>query len=104
MAFVEAEKEKEQRPDLEMFLIKAAKDELDLLFQKFEANVNGEYRFDYITWEEAQQRRKALEKRPVVRFGKLMIDGKSWIGSGACNSVLSVSQGITPEVTELSSI
>ncbi|KAE9367142.1 hypothetical protein N431DRAFT_429858 [Stipitochalara longipes BDJ] len=74
LELVDLEDGEEQRPEL--LLIKG-RDALELQFQQLEANVNGEYRFDYIDWEEAEARMKALERRPVVRFTKLSINRKS---------------------------
>jgi len=67
---VDLEEGEEQRPEL---ILIEGREQLEIQFQLLEENVDGAYRFDDITWEEAQERRKVLERRPVVRFAKLLI-------------------------------
>jgi hypothetical protein len=87
---VELEDREEQRPEL---LLMYAKGELEFQFQQLEEVVEADYWFNHINLEEAQERRKALERiqrRLVVRFRKLLIDGKSCRESGAWNLADSV--------------
>jgi hypothetical protein len=86
---VELEDREEQRPEL---LLMYAKGELEFQFQQLEEVVEADYWFNHINLEEAQERRKALERiqRRLVRFGKLLIDGKPCRESGAWNLADSV--------------
>ena len=71
-----------------------AKEELEFQFQRLEEIVEADYWLDDVTLEEGQERQEALKRiqmRLVVRFGKLLIDGKSCRESGAWNLADSVS-------------
>ena len=57
--FVELEDREEQRPEL---LLMDAKRKLEFQFQQLEKVVEADYWFDQINLEEAQERRKALER------------------------------------------
>lgn len=72
--------EEDDGPEL---LLWNGKEALETEFQQLEANINGAYRFNSLDSEEAEERLKALERRPVVRFGELLIDGESCVVSGA---------------------
>jgi hypothetical protein len=92
--FVELEDWEEQRREL---LFMFAKEELEFQFQRLEEIVEADYWLDDITLEKAQERQerqealKRIQRRLVVRFGKLLIDGKSCRESGAWNLADSVS-------------
>jgi len=89
--FVELEDGEEQRREL---LFMFAKEELEFQFQRLEEIVEADYWLDDVTLEEGQERQEALkgiQMRLVVRFGKLLIDGKSCRESGVWNLADSVS-------------
>jgi len=74
---VELEDREEQPPEL---LLMDAKRNFEFQFQQLEEVVEADYWFDQINLEEVQEKRTALERYQrglVVRFGKLLIDGKS---------------------------
>lgn len=48
------------------------KEEIDMQFRELEEAVERKFRFGYVDKDEADKKRKTLERRPVVSFGRLM--------------------------------